>query len=140
MPFREPQPAELPSSRCFMGCEAADLAVAQAVEHEREEFARHRGAGLELGPAGGDGIKVGPQLGATRRPETASMAAHRTNLEPALVMGPRITLVSDSRWRGASPAQEVSASALGNRDTSPISATKMAAMMGPTPGIAWIAL
>jgi hypothetical protein len=46
-----------------------------------------------------------------RRPVTASIAAHRTSFEPALVIGPRATLVSDSRCRGASPAHDVSASA-----------------------------
>src|SRR5215211_7339048 len=38
---------------------------------------------------------------------TASTAAQRTSLEPCLVMGPRRTVVSDSRWRGASETMNV---------------------------------
>src|SRR4051795_5023150 len=67
------------------------------------------------------------------------MAAHRTRWLPCLVMWPRWTLVSDSRWEGVSPAHEHRCRAVGKRVTSPISATKMAAMIGPTPLIAWIA-
>ncbi len=70
---------------------------------------------------------------------TASMAAQRTSLEPALVMGPRMTLVSDSMCLGVSPAHEHRCRAVGKRRTSPISATKMAAMVGPTPWMAWMA-
>ena len=33
------------------------------------------------------------------------MAAQRTRREPCLVIPPRVTLASDSRWRGVSPAQ-----------------------------------
>jgi hypothetical protein len=67
------------------------------------------------------------------------MSAQRTSLEPCLVIDPRTVLVSDWRCRGASPAHEHRASAERNRPTSPISATKMAAMVGPIPLIAWIA-
>src|SRR5206468_8925266 len=45
MPRDEPPPAGGPSSRRFVG-QATDLAVAQAVEDEREELAGHRGPRL----------------------------------------------------------------------------------------------
>ena len=67
------------------------------------------------------------------------MAAQRTSVEPCLVMLPRRTLTSDSRWRGVNPAQEHNASGLPKQDTSPISATIMAPMVCPTPGMAWMA-
>ena len=54
-------------------------------------------------------------------------------------MCPRRTLVSDSRCDGVNPAQEHKWRASGKRVTSPISATKIVAMIGPTPEIAWIA-
>jgi hypothetical protein len=38
---------------------------------------------------------------------TDSIAAHRTRREPCLVIAPRCTVVSDSRWAGVSPAQQV---------------------------------
>ena len=69
-----------------------------------------------------------------------STAAHRTRREPCLVMWPRRTLLSDSRCFGVRPAQLVRCRAEWNRVTSPISATKMAASVAPTPGIAWIRL
>jgi hypothetical protein len=64
----------------------------------------------------------------------ASTAAQRTSLGPCLVIGPRRTLVSDSRWRGVSPAQEHNGGAPANRCTSPISATNTAANTGLTRG------
>lgn len=66
--------------------------------------------------------------------EIASTAAHRTITVPCLVILPRWTLVSDSRCLGVMPAHEHSAWGFGNRDKSPISATKIAAIVGPTPG------
>jgi hypothetical protein len=42
-------------------------------------------------------------------------------------------LVSDSRWRGVSPAHEHNWSARAKRCTSPISATKTAAKIAPDP-------
>ncbi|MGB8994683.1 MAG: hypothetical protein WCC65_05175 [Pseudonocardiaceae bacterium] len=42
--------------------------------------------------------------------------------------------MSDSRWRGVSPAHELSWPGEGNRVISPISARKIAANTGPTPG------
>jgi hypothetical protein len=45
---------------------------------------------------------------------------------------PRRAVVSDSRWRGVSPAHEHSFSGRAMRVTSPISATKIAARTGPT--------
>jgi hypothetical protein len=38
----------------------------------------------------------------------ASIAAQRTSRLPCLVIGPRWVVVSDSRCRGVSPAQQVS--------------------------------
>jgi hypothetical protein len=55
-----------------------------------------------------------------------------------LVIGPRRTVVSDSRWRGVSPAQQVSFCGRPNRVMSPISAMKIAAKVGPIPLICWI--
>ncbi|PKW14589.1 hypothetical protein A8926_2218 [Saccharopolyspora spinosa] len=46
----------------------------------------------------------------------------------------RCTVVSDSRWRGGSPAHEVRARALVKRATSPISAVNTAARGRPDPG------
>lgn len=69
----------------------------------------------------------------------ASTAAPRTSVEPCLVIRRRWTWVPDSRCFGVSPAQEHRCRALGNRRTSPISATNTAARIGPTPGMAWIA-
>jgi hypothetical protein len=61
-------------------------------------------------------------MGPPRTRWTASTAAHRTSGLPCLVIRPRCTVVSDSRWRGVSPAQEHSCSARAKRCTSPISA------------------
>ena len=69
----------------------------------------------------------------------ASIAAQRTNFEPCFVIGPRCTVVSDSRWRGVSPAQQHNFSGRENRLMSPISATNTAAKVGPIPLICWIA-
>jgi hypothetical protein len=66
----------------------------------------------------------------------ASINAQRTRAGPCLVMGPRRTLVSLSRWRGVNPAHEHSAGADRNRAMSPISATRIAAMVGPIPWMA----
>jgi hypothetical protein len=67
------------------------------------------------------------------------MQERAVNLAPPhaiLVIRPRVVLVSDSRWRGVNPAHEHNASADRNRPTSPISATRTAAMVRPTPLIA----
>src|SRR3954452_19143671 len=53
---------------------------------------------------------------------TASIAAHRTSLEPCLVIRPRRTLTSGSRCLGVNPAQLHNVWGLGKRVTSPISA------------------
>ena len=58
----------------------------------------------------------------------------------ARLIGPRRTVVSDSRCRGVSPAHETRCGGSGKRRTSPISATNTAASVGPTPGMAWIAV
>lgn len=58
----------------------------------------------------------------------ASTHPQRSSGEPCLVIGPRRTLESDARWRGVSPAQEHSCPGPVNLVTSPISATRTAAM------------
>jgi hypothetical protein len=45
----------------------------------------------------------------------ASISAHRTSGDPCLVIGPRLTLASDSRCRGVSPAHEHSRAGVANR-------------------------
>ena len=75
----------------------------------------------------------------TRRDEplqrwTASIIAQRTRRLPCLVIDPRCTVVSDSLWRGVSPAQEQSLSGEANRVMSPISTSRIAAVTGPMPG------
>ena len=65
---------------------------------------------------------------------TALIAAQRTALEPCLVMCPRCTTVSDSRWRGVSPAHEHRWAGSVKRCASPTSATNTAASVGPIPG------
>ena len=66
----------------------------------------------------------------------ASISAQRRFRDPCLVMWPRLTLVSDSRWRGVSPAHEHSSAGRGNRVISPIPATITAPGTGPMPGSA----
>jgi integrase len=53
--------------------------------------------------------------------------------------GSRRMVVSDSRWRGVRPHQEARWAAERKRWTSPISATRIAAIVGPIPGICWMA-
>ena len=65
--------------------------------------------------------------------------AQRTNLLPCLVIRPRCTVVSDSRWVGVNPAHDASCWGRVKRPMSPISATNTAPSTGPTPGICWIA-
>ena len=67
------------------------------------------------------------------------MAAQRARWSPWRVMWQRWTFVSDSRWLGVMPAQEQRWRAGAQRVASPISATKTAAKIGPTPSIAWMA-
>jgi hypothetical protein len=122
------------------GGQAADLSVAQTVVDE------------------GEGLRAAatrPMLRLLRRSAMrcdaawrnvpprlllmASSAAQRTSFEPCFVIDPRLTVVSDSRWRGVNPAQQQSLSAAGNRSMSPISAVKTAHRTRPTPGMAWMA-
>ena len=63
--------------------------------------------------------------------------AQRTRRLPCLVIEPRCTVVSDSRWRGVRPAQEQSRSGEEKREMSPISVTRIAANTGPIPGSSW---
>ena len=65
-----------------------------------------------------------------RWPATASTAAQRTRRDPCLVMWPRRTFSSDSRWVGVRPAQLHRCLAEENREMSPISATKIEARIG----------
>jgi hypothetical protein len=53
-----------------------------------------------------------------------------------LVMGPWWALRSELRIEGVRPAQAHSSRAVGNRPMSPISATRVMAVMTPTPGMA----
>jgi hypothetical protein len=111
--------------------EAPDLTVTQPVVDQREEFAGRSHPSFVAAPSFRnppvvvfDGV-VAVVL------EMASIAAHRTNGGPCLVIDPRCTVVSDSRCRGVSPAQDVTCFADPNLVTSPNSAQKIAARTGP---------
>ena len=122
------------------GGQAADVAVAQPVEHQRGQLAGGGDdadvAAAALADPVADAARGGCAPG-TRC--TASTAAQRTSREPCLVIRPRCTVVSDSWCFGVSPAQEASCAGRWKRVMSPISATNTAASTGPTPGICWIA-
>jgi hypothetical protein len=133
MPLCGPAPGCVRSgSACLVG-QAADLSVAQAVVDEAEDPAGCRHLRDSGATTSRDAVVVGGVLGPPRYLAAASMVAQRTKREPALVMRPRRTLVSDSLCLGVSPAHEHRASAERKRETSPISATKMAPVTGPTP-------
>ena len=114
--------------------QAADLSVAQADEHQGEELASggHAGDVAVVAPLG-NAVVVGLRNEPPRWRLTASMAAQRTRRDPCFVIGPRRTVVSDSRWRGVRPAKQQSLSAAGERPTSPISATNTAPNTAPPP-------
>src|SRR5258708_3816614 len=118
--------------------QAADLPVAHPVVDEGEEPAGGGDLGDVLGllpAAGDDGVFDGSDHavagdaldGLDQRP------AHSFCREPCLVTWPRVTLVSDSRCRGVSPAHEHSCPAFLNRVTSPISPALTPARTRPTP-------
>ena len=88
--------------------QATDLAVAQAVVDEDEKFARRRHAA---------------DLGAPALPDVAVVASDG-----------RVGALSDHAL-GVSPAQLQRWRAEVNLETSPISATNIAASTGPTPGM-----
>ena len=117
--------------------ERPDLPVAHGVEDAGEQLAGRGGLGdvARLVAAAGDDVV----LALARRVPAgwcwiASTSAQRSSGEPCLVMWPRVTLVSDSRCRGVSPAQEHSRAGPGTGVMSPISATITAASTGPMPG------
>ena len=88
----------LPAARV----EGTDVPVAQAVVDEGEQRAGHRDGGDVPGPGvrryrRGSGRATRPRRG------LASTAAHRTSVEPCLVIGPRCTVVSDSRVARGQP-------------------------------------
>ena len=121
--------------------QAADLVVAHPVEDQGEQLA----GGGDLGDvlcflpaAGDDGVLALADRVAGGVRWMASVSAQRSIRDPCLVTCPRVTLRSDSRWRGVSPAHEHSCPALRNRVTSPISATITAASTGPMPGSCWM--
>src|SRR4029453_12280369 len=116
---------------------AAHLAVTQAVIDQREQLTGGRDAADAGAAAAGDTVEVGGLLAASREPLGGLDGGPADQPGPCLVIGPRRTVVSDSRWRGVSPAQEHSCGAPAKRWTSPISATNTAASTGPTPGMVW---
>ena len=119
--------------------ERADVAVARLVVDQCEQFAGRGDLGDVLAAASFDALFVGRDLGRVGWRCTASIAAQQTAFEPCLVMCPRCTTVSDSRWRGVSPAHEHRWAGWVKRCTSPISATKTAASTDPIPDTCWIA-
>jgi hypothetical protein len=126
------------SRRLGLG-EAANLAVAQAVVDERENLAGHRYPGLVGAAPFGDAAKPG------REGRSAVIAGHRLDQRPPHQAGALLGDRSAGRlgvglaMLGVSPAHEHNASAERNRLMSPISATNTAAMVRPTPSMAWIA-
>ena len=59
------------------GLQAADLVIAQPVEHEGQQFASDRDVGFLLAASSGDGIEVGAEFGA------AALFADRLDRRPA---------------------------------------------------------
>ena len=120
--------------------QAADLVVAHSVEHQGEQLADGGDLGDVAGflaAAGNDGVlalAIGLPAGVRW---IASVSAQRSIRGPCLVTcPPRASLVSDSRWRGVSPAHEHSCPALRDLMMSPISATMTAAWKTGTPSAA----
>ncbi len=120
------------------GGQRADLAVAQAVVDQGEQSAGGRDHADVAAPRGDDPGPIDGQFGARAGALAGLDRRQRTSFEPCFVIGPPCTLVSDSRCRGVSPAQQHNFSGRENRVTSPISATRTAAKVGPTPLICWI--
>jgi hypothetical protein len=111
-----------------------------------EAPAECRGCGADLaGPAAGSSdagwswAQVWDILPVVLEKVHWQTSAQRTIGDPCFVMWPRLTLVSDSRCRGVSPAHEHSRAGVVNRVMSPVSATIIAASTGPMPGRARMA-
>ena len=118
--------------------EAAELAVAQAVVDEGEEFACHCGAGDVHAAPVRDAVVVGFEFGPPRILEMASMAAHRTSFDPCFGDLAPADLAVRLLVLGSEPRPRAHALGVGNRVTSPISTTNMAPSVGPTPSSCWI--
>ena len=115
----------------------AELAVSERVEDKGEKAPRR---GDLRDPAPASACDAGHRLAEQSLWSwrcTASTTAQRTRRLPCLVIEPRCTVVSDSRWRGVRPAQEQSLSGEEKREMSPISVTRTAANTGPMPGSSW---
>ena len=97
-PGRRPEPGPLSRAR--------DLPVAQRVVDVLDLSAGCRDRADVLAAAIGDPILSGPTPVCGPSRLTDSIAAHRTSLEPCLVIRPRRTWVSDSWCLGVSPAHE----------------------------------
>jgi hypothetical protein len=86
-------------------------------------------------PRAGRSERGYPRRAAAGWPDgAASTRIHRTHVEPRLEMWPCRTFTSELRSVGVSPAHAQSLRAEGNRQMSPISATKVSAVSRPTPG------
>jgi hypothetical protein len=86
-------------------CQAADFAVAQAVEDQGQQFPRRRHTGDGRATA----LLYAPERRGDGRPAVVTSDSldrrQRTRLEPCLVICPRWAMSSDSRWLGVRPAQ-----------------------------------
>ena len=110
--------------------ETADLTVAQPVVDERQQVAGGGDAADVATPPATDACFDRSDLRVTHRPRDCFH--RRPTQQPRALLGDPAALdvLSDSRWRGVSPAHEHNRSALANRVTSPISATNTAANTG----------
>src|SRR3954468_9500319 len=116
-------------ARPVRGVEATDLAVAQAVEAEREDLARDGDLGALAAAATGR-----PRRWAIRSKLSpsgpspwvflwaASISAHRNAPEPSRLMCPSRALASELRTVGVRPAHAQRCRAEGKRSIAPISA------------------
>ncbi len=100
-----PRVLAAPERRSRRSGQATDVPVAQPVVDQGEQLAGGGDLGDVRAAAFGQPGPGGP-IGPPWRRCTASTAAQRTRWLPCLVIRPRWTLVSDSRWRGVIPAQE----------------------------------
>ena len=85
------------SGAILVTVQAADLAVAEPVEHQRQQLAGGGDAADVAASAFRDALVVLSDDGPPWKREIASTAAQRTSAEPCFVIGPRWTFVSDSR-------------------------------------------
>ena len=121
-----------PRSSCGGLFQAADAAVAQAVEQQGKQPAGGGDLADVAAAAVGDAVTVDAQL------EIDGESLDRLDRGPADQPGaltrwlwPRCTVVSDSWWRGVSPAHEHSWAGRRNRPTSPISRRTPPRTSGP---------